>query len=119
MMDNIIKHIEHDGELINFSIDTNHEVFTGHFPQYPILPGVFEMFIIEKVIEYKFSVMLNLINVEIVKFLSPIFPNENAIFSLFIKNHEIIENSIKIDCLIMKEDKIICSFLGIFKNYKL
>jgi hypothetical protein len=59
---------------------------------------------------------MNLINVEIVKFLSPILPNENDIFSLFIKNHEILENGIKIDCQIMKEDKIICSFLGIFKN---
>ena len=115
-MNSIIKHLEHNGELINFSINTNHEVFIGHFPQYPILPGVFEMFIIEKVIEYKFSIKLNLINVEIVKFLSPILPNENDIFSLFIKNHETYENGIKIDCQIMKDDKTICTFLGIFKK---
>jgi 3-hydroxyacyl-[acyl-carrier-protein] dehydratase len=115
-MNSIIKHIEHKDELINFSINTNHEVFVGHFPQYPILPGVFEMFMIEKIVEYSFSIKLNLINVEIVKFLKPILPNENDVFSLFIKNHETLENGIKIDCQIMKEDTIICSFLGNFQK---
>lgn len=115
-MNSIIKNIKHNGELIDFSINTNNEVFIGHFPQYPILPGVFEMFIIEKVIEYKFSIKLNLSNVEIVKFLNPILPNENDVFSLFIKNYETLENGIKIDCQIMKEDKIVCSFLGNFQK---
>jgi 3-hydroxyacyl-[acyl-carrier-protein] dehydratase len=115
-MNNIIKHIEYNGELINFSINANHEVFIGHFPQYPILPGVFEMFLIEKIIEYKFNISLSLDNVEIVKFLKPILPNENDVFSLYIKNHEPLENGIKIDCQIMKEDKLICSVLGVVKK---
>jgi 3-hydroxyacyl-[acyl-carrier-protein] dehydratase len=114
-MNSVIKHIEHKDDLINFSINTNHEVFVGHFPQYPILPGVFEMFIIEKMIENKLSIKLNLINVEIVKFSNPILPTENDVFSLFIKNLQNLGNGIKIDCQIMKEHKIVCSFLGKFQ----
>ncbi len=115
-MDDIIKHIEHDGDLINFSINTNHKVFTGHFPEYPILPGVFEMYIIHKIIEYKLTFSINLVSVEIVKFLIPILPSENKTFSFYIKSYETSKNNIKIDCQIMNEGKTICSFLGIFNK---
>jgi 3-hydroxymyristoyl/3-hydroxydecanoyl-(acyl carrier protein) dehydratase len=114
-MKNIINKIENNNSFISFTINSKNEVFIGHFPDYPILPGVFELYIIEKIIEYKFKMTLSLLNINIVKFLNPIFPVENEKYFLLLNENLIVEDNIYIDCEITNEKKNVCSFKGTFK----
>jgi len=74
-----IKQIEESGNtcLFTVSIHSEHEVFKGHFPQQPVVPGVFALQMIKECLEwvrkkkYRYSELTNC------KFSRPIIPDKN------------------------------------------
>ena len=75
----IIKQIEESGNTYRFtvSIRVEHEIFKGHFPQCPVVPGVFALQMIKECLEgvrkkkYHYSEVMNC------KFSRPIFPDRD------------------------------------------
>jgi len=75
----IIKQIEENGNTCRFmvSIYPEHEVFKGHFPQHPVVPGVFALQMIKECLEwvrnkrYRYCELVNC------KFSRPIYPEQN------------------------------------------
>ena len=73
----IIKQFGESGNTCRFivSIMPEHEIFKGHFPQQPIVPGVFALQMIKECLEwsrnkkYRYSELMNC------KFSRPIIPN--------------------------------------------
>lgn len=66
-----------DGKVI-YRIDLNadHEVYQGHFPGQPIMPGVVQLYIIESLMSDHFQENLRLQNARTLKFLAIIDPNK-------------------------------------------
>src|SRR6266550_1356025 len=58
-------------------INEKHEIFTGHFPDLPIVPGVCTMQMIKELLEQHLQKKLRLITAGNLKFLSIINPVEN------------------------------------------
>ena len=55
--------------LFEIKLNKDHEIFDGHFPAFPIVPGVLT--------EYHFNLSMNVISINKLKFLTPINPNEH------------------------------------------
>lgn len=66
-------------------INQEHEIFKGHFPGFPVVPGVCMMGIIKEILEDKLQNKLNLQSAANIKFLSLINPFENCEVEVEIK----------------------------------
>jgi 3-hydroxyacyl-[acyl-carrier-protein] dehydratase len=66
----------HEGNVTaTISINANHDVFKGHFPGQPILPGVCSLQIVKEILEGALEQSLSLDNASNLKFLEIIDPN--------------------------------------------
>lgn len=77
---------------IPLSIPKNHDVFSGHFPDDPLLPGALLIEWIAQSIEA--SSTFSITEIKKVKFIKPVRPNEKLILTLNQKqDHLIVEAS--------------------------
>ncbi len=60
--------------IVDISIESNHPVFAGHFPQRPIVPGV--LLLARTLREIETKTELKFAGIPAVKFLSPSAPND-------------------------------------------
>ena len=70
----------------SLEIDKDHPVFQGHFPGFPVVPGVCMMQIIKELLEEKLGKNLQLVSAGSIKFLSLINPIENNLIDAEVKN---------------------------------
>ena len=80
-------------------INKEHEIFKGHFPSTPVVPGVCMMQMIKELIEEKVNKKLQLTNAANIKFLSVINPIDNSTIDVEIK-FSITVDSVKADAVI-------------------
>ena len=76
-------------------LNPNHEVYLGHFPEQPVVPGVIQLQIVKELLEEVMQAKLFMNNVTQVKYLIPITPNENPVLTFSIINKTIDEDNIK------------------------
>ena len=75
-----------DGTITaTISFNPGHDIFKGHFPTIPVVPGVCMMQIVKEVLEQQLSQSLLLKESSQMKFLTLITPNENPVVDLKIK----------------------------------
>ena len=73
-----IRQVEENGNMVRFtvSIYSGHEIFKGHFPQQPVVPGVFALQIIKECLEYAHKRKYRYYELMNCKFSNPIFPEQ-------------------------------------------
>ena len=76
-------------------LNPNHEVYQGHFPEQPVVPGVIQLQIVKELLEEVMQTKLMMDNVIQVKYLIPITPKENPELVFSILNKTIKKNTIK------------------------
>ncbi len=94
-----------DTNTIEFKIEIhkNHDIFKGHFPNYPITPGVLMLQILKNCLEKHLQYTIVLISSSIIKFLAIVNPNEQTTLiyrmtlseennSIKVKNHTTFED---------------------------
>jgi 3-hydroxyacyl-[acyl-carrier-protein] dehydratase len=66
---------------INVVIELNaaHEIYKGHFPQQPIVPGVCQMQIVKEILEETTGKKLRMGNGDNIKFTGMIIPNKDSL----------------------------------------
>jgi 3-hydroxyacyl-[acyl-carrier-protein] dehydratase len=71
--------IDHTNNVINavLEIKSSYEIFEGHFPGQPVLPGACMLHMVKEVLESSLTISVMLIKAENLKFLSLVNPNEN------------------------------------------
>jgi len=74
-----IKQVEEKENTVHFtvSIYSGHEIFKGHFPQQPIVPGVFALQMIKECLEYIHNKKYHYSELVNCKFSNPIFPEQD------------------------------------------
>ncbi|HUH28223.1 3-hydroxyacyl-ACP dehydratase [Gelidibacter sp.] len=70
------------------NVQKEHSIFNGHFPNFPVTPGVALMQIIKELTEKQLQQPLFLKSASNVKFLSLVDPNKNAILKFSITLEE-------------------------------
>lgn len=83
-------------------LNTNHPIYNGHFPNQPVLPGVCSLQVIRECLSHTLKKDIKFTNIKECKFLSPIIPQETAIYTI----NSQIDNG-KLKCNILKGDNII------------
>jgi len=76
-------------------LNTNHEVYKGHFPEQPVVPGVIQLQIIKELLEEVMQAKLMMDNVIQVKYLIPVIPDKNPELIFTILNKTIDDNTIR------------------------
>lgn len=100
---------------LNFS----HSLFDGHFRNYPIVPGVVELYILKKIIMSAVkNENISLESIDKVKFVNPIFENELSFaVNVQIENAS-NNNNLKIKASFTSlNNKMFMSFNGLYKLY--
>lgn len=74
-----VEHIEADEKSIRATLVVNpsHDIFKGHFPELPVLPGVCMVQCIKELIENAFEVKSKMGQADMIKFLSMLNPVES------------------------------------------
>ena len=106
---------ETDSSLLKATITLNpaHDIFKGHFPGQPVVPGVCMMQIVKEVLENNVSKKLLLVKADNIKFLSFIDPNQHGQIELEIKMN-VTDDQIKADAQLLHEETVFLKFKGIF-----
>ena len=110
-------HFSFEDNTVNASITLNndHDIFKGHFPGNPILPGVCSIQIIKELTEKALDRSLFLSVSSNVKFLETVNPEANPKLVLSIAISE-VEEVIKVKAIISYNDTIALDLRAQFKN---
>ena len=98
-----IENIEYGNELVQTSLRLakDHPIFTGHFPNLPVVPGVCMMQMVKEIMESLEGKQLLIDEAPNLKFLSVLNPNENAVVDSSISIEERLgDNLLKINATI-------------------
>jgi len=107
-----------DNKSIEASIKINkdHDIFKGHFPDFPIVPGVCLIQIVKEIIENIQETSLTLIKGDNIKFLNSINPNISETVNVKISNNILENNTLKSDVQIYSGETIFLKLKGVFQK---
>lgn len=94
-------------------IDVDHEIFNGHFPEQPVVPGACMVQVVKDVLEKKLDAQLQLKIANNLKFLSLIDPKETTNLQLQL-NYTTEDNLLKVNGELLFEDVVYFKFQGVF-----
>lgn len=111
-----ISHLQDDGFEINATLIINegHEIFEGHFPGHPVVPGVCTMQMIKEIIEKVIQRKINLIKAHDMKFLALIDPFQNNIIQASVKYSADTESHLTVTASLFKDEQVHFKFKGQF-----
>ena len=95
------------------SINADHDVFIGHFPGRPILPGVCSLQIVKEILEGSLGQSLSLDNASNLKFLEIIDPNVIGKLTVNI-SYDDKEGLLIVKSTIIDEKKSYYKFIGTY-----
>ena len=103
-----------DGLIIAaLQIDTEHEIFNGHFPDQPVLPGANMVQLVKDVLEHALKIPVQLQIANNLKFLQVIDPRESGELQLTI-NFTTDNNLLKVNADLLAEENVCFKFQGVF-----
>tara|TARA_B110000196_G_C20494544_1_gene363927 strand:+ start:117 stop:485 length:369 start_codon:yes stop_codon:yes gene_type:complete len=112
----VIKSEAEDGTVkTTISISPDHEVFKGHFPGKPILPGVCSLQIVKEILEENLGERLILDNASNLKFLEIIDPNVITALTVNISYRE-QDGLLVVKSTIVDEAKSYYKFQGTYRR---
>lgn len=103
---------------VQIRLNPSHEIFKGHFPGNPILPGVCIVQIMKEILESQSENKLILNFTSSIKYLSFIKPDVNRMINIDLELKEIINGTILCSALLYCESVVFCRFKGEFKLIK-
>lgn len=95
-------------------LNASHEVFKGHFPSIPVVPGVCQVQILKELLEDKIGRNLKLIAGDNIKFTGMILPDKNQIINIEM-NTITNGDEYSVDAKLFFENTIFTKFKGKFK----
>ncbi len=76
-------------------LNPNHEVYKGHFPKQPVVPGVIQLQIVKELLEKHLKKKLFMNKITQVKYLIPIIPTNSPKLVIIITTKRTDENILK------------------------
>lgn len=107
-----------EGNMItaNVKLDPLHEIFKGHFPGEPVLPGVCQAQMVKELLELHLKKQTKLIKAADIKFLSIITPEENKLIQMELKISYLEDTTIRVDARLLDDTTPLFKFKGIFSD---
>ena len=107
-----------DGNTSKTTITLNagHQIFEGHFPGQPVVPGVCMMQMVKEVLENITGTKTQLVKAGDMKFLAILNPQITPTAGLQITSIANNDDTLKVDAIIQHEDTVFFKFKGVFKK---
>ncbi|MEN8121052.1 MAG: hypothetical protein ABFS35_11920 [Bacteroidota bacterium] len=105
---------------INTSIEINskHPIFNGHFPEFPVVPGVCQILMVKEILSEILNVNFQLSTANSIKFLSLLNPNENNKIQGTISYSKEDDSKFKINATLYSEGQNYLKLKGAFFEKK-
>jgi len=112
----VLKIEDTDPETVraNIRFNANHRIFQGHFPGFPVVPGVCMIQLIKEIIALRYRISLFLTTGDNIKFLRFIDPRQSPDVLVQIRVKELDAIRLKADALIFDEESSFLKFKGVF-----
>src|ERR1035437_8948948 len=106
--------LQHQDNTIKaiMELNKNSDIFKGHFPDHPILPGACMLQMVKEVMGSAFQVPYRLKKADYLKFLKIIDPENNSILQLTISYRSIDSDNIHIIANLVADETICFKFQG-------
>lgn len=104
--------------MVVISLDSKHDIFNGHFPGNPILPGVCQVEIVREVAETICGSKLMLVQASLVKYLSLINPVSEPVLQLQLKFNHAAADELDVLAEIRSGEKVFMKMKGRLKESK-
>lgn len=99
---------------IQVELNRDHDIFKGHFPGNPILPGVCTIQILKELLQIQLGKNLNLAKAGTIKYMSFIDPVKNSIINYEIQFNETGSDRVSCSAAIKFESIVFCSLKSEF-----
>ena len=106
----IINKISEENKLIEaiFELNANHEIFKGHFPGQPVLPGACMLQMVKEILESLLKQRVQLIKADDIRFSALIDPTVNKKLKFLIQYDLAEVQRVNIYAKILKTDDVVC-----------
>jgi len=95
-------------------INAGHQIFEGHFPGQPVVPGVCMMQMVKEILEQVTQRKTNLLKAQEMKFLAVIDPAKNNLISVHIIYNTGDDGNMNVVASLFKEELMHFKFKGLF-----
>ena len=86
LIDNFFKVLKNSitdkGFVTTIKLNHEHIIYTGHFPGYPVTPGVIQMQIVHELLEYQLGIKIKLVEMPQCKFIKILTPTETSMIDV-------------------------------------
>jgi 3-hydroxyacyl-[acyl-carrier-protein] dehydratase len=106
---------EGDKTRITIKLNAEHEIFKGHFPGNPVLPGACTVEILKELIEYETDKDLIIAGAGTIKYISFINPCNHTILDIDLILKEKENGELSCTASVHSGETSFCSFKGILK----
>jgi 3-hydroxyacyl-[acyl-carrier-protein] dehydratase len=103
---------------IQAALNPSHQIFTGHFPGNPVLPGVCTVQIVKELLSDHLKKDLMLKKAGNIKYLSFINPEVNPMINFELRLKDTEEGLLACNAKVFFESTVFCSFKGEFGEMK-
>lgn len=101
------------GKIVaDLEIDATHDIFNGHFPSVPVLPGVCMVQCVKELIESSISKKTRLDKADMIKFLSMLNPLESNIIAAEIQIKETTDTRISFQASLKSSNQFLLKYSG-------
>jgi 3-hydroxyacyl-[acyl-carrier-protein] dehydratase len=97
------------------TINANHPLYKGHFPQQPVTPGVVLVEITRQILSDSLRKKLIMISAKEIKFISPVIPDQIKVIDFTIDFSE-TDGTINANCLISSGEMTFTKLKGDFRE---
>jgi 3-hydroxyacyl-[acyl-carrier-protein] dehydratase len=99
----------------NVKLNPGHQIFEGHFPGEPVLPGVCMTQMVKELLEIHIQKQARLIKASDIKFLSIVTPQQDKLIQIELKTLP-VDDGIRVDARLLDIDVPLFKFKGIFQK---
>ncbi len=99
---------------VNLEVNKDSEIFEGHFPGHPVLPGACMLQILKEVLEGELNIRFRLKRADHIKFLSLIVPENNSIIQLNLSYSSEDNKDVYVTASLTAQKQICFKFRGTF-----
>jgi len=103
-----------DNYIFQLEISQNHNVYKGHFPEYPVVPGVCQVEVLRKILSSIFEKEVRLISAKDIRFLGMMTPKDTPKPTLNFSLKQQDENLI-VKASFIDNEKVITKIRATFK----
>ncbi|MCX6285740.1 MAG: 3-hydroxyacyl-ACP dehydratase [Bacteroidetes bacterium] len=103
---------------VSVNLDSSHDIFKGHFPGNPILPGVCQVEMVRELVEDILGRKFMLSQAGQIKYFSVINPALNPLLQLNLRINDTDRDEFNVSAEITAGDIVFMKMKGIFKEFK-